>query len=164
MVPHFIKSVTWSRNRLDRRCPIFDDRKVRRRAVLGNPPVAWCVMTPGHTISIVPTVAHVEVRLGGRLLATSDRAMKLDETGLPARYYLPPDGVQMDLLRPTTFHTNCPFKGEASYWSLDIDGEIHDGIVWSYETPTAQAAEVRGMMSFYPDRTEVTVDGQSLRD
>jgi uncharacterized protein (DUF427 family) len=121
-------------------------------------------MTPGHTISIVPTAARVEVRLGGRLLASTDRAMKLDETGLPARYYLPPDDVQMDLLRPTTFHTNCPFKGEASYWSLDIDGETHDGIVWSYATPTAQAAEVRGMMSFYPGRTEVTVDGQSLRD
>jgi uncharacterized protein (DUF427 family) len=121
-------------------------------------------MTPGHTISIVPTLAHVEVRLGGLLLATTDRAMKLDETGLPTRYYLPQDDVQMDLLRRTTFHTTCPFKGEASYWSLDIDGEIHDGIVWSYETPTAQAAEVREMLSFYPDRTEVTVDGQSLRD
>jgi uncharacterized protein (DUF427 family) len=121
-------------------------------------------MTPGHTISIVPSVAHVEVRLGDRLLAATDRAMKLDETGLPARYYLPPDDVRTELLRPTTFHTNCPFKGEASYWSLDIDGEIHDGIVWSYETPTAQATEVRGMMCFYPDRTEVTVDGQSLRD
>ena len=81
----------------------------------GDPPVACRVMTPGHTINIVPTAAHVEVRLGGRLLATTDRAMKLDETGLPARYYLPPDDVQMDLLRPTTFHTNCPFKGEASY-------------------------------------------------
>jgi uncharacterized protein (DUF427 family) len=121
-------------------------------------------MTPGHTINIVPTVAHVEVRLGGQLLAATDRAMKLDETGLPARYYLPPEDVQMDLLRPTTFHTNCPFKGEASYWSLDFDGETHDGIAWSYETPTAQAAEVRGMLSFYPDRTEVTVDGQSLQD
>jgi uncharacterized protein (DUF427 family) len=121
-------------------------------------------MTPGHTIKIVPTAAHVEVRVGGWLLATTDRAMKLDETGLPSRYYLPPDDVQMELLRPTTFHTYCPFKGEASYWSLDIDGEIHDGIVWSYETPTAQAADVRGMLSFYPDRTEVTVDGQSLRD
>jgi uncharacterized protein (DUF427 family) len=121
-------------------------------------------VTPGHTISIVPTAVHVEVRLGGRLLADTDRAMKLDETGLPARYYLPPDDVQMDLLRPTTFHTICPFKGEASYWSLDIDGEAYDGIVWSYEAPTAQAAEVRGMLSFYPDRTEVTVDGQLLRD
>jgi uncharacterized protein (DUF427 family) len=119
-------------------------------------------MNTGHTISIAPTRSHVEVRLGGRLLATTDRAMKLDETGLPTRYYLPRDDVQMDLLRPTTFHTTCPFKGEASYWSLDIDGEVHDGIVWSYETPTDQAAEVTGMLSFYPDRTEVTVDGQSL--
>ena len=122
------------------------------------------VMTPGHTIIIVPTVFHVEVRLGGRLLATTDRAMKLDETGLPARYYLPPDDVQIQLLRPTTFHPTCPFKGEASYWSLDVDGEIHDGIAWSYETPTVQAANVKGMLSFYPDRTEVTVDGESLRD
>ena len=122
------------------------------------------VMTPGHTINIVPALAHVEVRLGGRLLATTDRAMKLDETGLPTRHYLPRDDVRMDLLRPTTFHTTCPFKGDASYWSLDIDGEIHDGIVWSYETPTAQAVEVRAMLSFYPDRTEVTVDGQSLPD
>jgi uncharacterized protein (DUF427 family) len=127
-------------------------------------PVAFRVMTPGHTITIVPTTAHVEVRLGGRVLATTNRAMKLAETGLPSRYYLLPDDVQMDLLRATTFHTTCPFKGEASYWSVDIDGEIHDGIVWSYETPTAQAAEVRGMLSFYPDRTEVTVDGQLLRD
>jgi uncharacterized protein (DUF427 family) len=121
------------------------------------------VMTSGHTISIVPTAVHVEVRLGGRLLADTGRAMKLDETGLPARYYLPADDVHMDLLRPTTFHTNCPFKGEASYWSVDIDGQTYDGIVWSYEAPTAQAAEVRGMLSFYPDRTEVTVDGQLLR-
>jgi uncharacterized protein (DUF427 family) len=121
-------------------------------------------MTPGHTISIVPAAAHVEVRLGDQLLADTDRAMKLDETGLPPRYYLPPDDVRMDLLRPTTFHTDCPFKGEASYWSLDIDGETYDGIVWSYVAPTVQAAEVRGMLSFYPDRTEVTVDGQLLRD
>jgi hypothetical protein len=59
-------------------------------------------MTPGHTINIVPTAAHVEVRLGGRLLAITDRAVKLEETGLPARYYLPPDDVRMDLLRSTS--------------------------------------------------------------
>ena len=51
-----------------------------------------------------------------------------------------------------------------SYWSLDIDGEIHDGIAWSYEMPTAQAAEASGMLCFYPDRAQVTVDGQSLQD
>ncbi len=106
----------------------------------------------------------MEVRLGGQLLATTDRAMKLDETGLPARYYLPRDDVRMDLLLPTTFHTRCPFKGEASYWSVDIDGETHDGLAWSYETPTTEAAEVKAMLSFYPDRAQVTVDGQPLSD
>src|SRR5580658_8914641 len=121
-------------------------------------------MAPGHTITITPSKTHVEVVVHGTTVAESDRPMLLDETGLATRYYLPADDVRMDLLRPTNFHTTCPFKGEASYWSLDIDGEIHDGIVWSYETPTAQAAEVRGMLSFYPDRTEVTVDGQPLRD
>ena len=121
-------------------------------------------MTPGHTISIAPSSAHVEVKLGGQLLATTDRAMELNETGLPVRYYLPRDDVQMDLLRLTTFHTRCPFKGEASYWSVDIDGETHDGLAWSYETPIPEAAEVQAMLSFYPDRAEVTVDGQPLRD
>ncbi|MBO0727993.1 MAG: DUF427 domain-containing protein [Acidimicrobiaceae bacterium] len=119
-------------------------------------------MTAGHTITIAPADAHVEVRVGGQLLAASDRAMKLDETGLPTRYYLPRDDVRMDLLRSTTFHTTCPFKGEASYWSVDLDGKTHDGVVWSYETPTAQAVQVEAMLSFYPDRTEVTVDGQPL--
>jgi uncharacterized protein (DUF427 family) len=119
-------------------------------------------MTTGHTINIAPTEAHVEVKLGGQVLAITDRAMKLDETGLPTRYYLPRDDVRMDLLRPTTFHTTCPFKGEASYWSFEIDGETHDGIAWSYDTPKAQAAQVGEMLSFYPDRTEVTVDGQPL--
>lgn len=120
-------------------------------------------MTAGHTIKIAPADAHVEVRVDGQLLAATDQALKLDETGLPTRYYLPQQDVRMDLLRSTTFHTTCPFKGEASYWSVDIDGATHDGIVWSYETPKAQAAQVKSMLSFYPDRTEITVDGQPLK-
>jgi uncharacterized protein (DUF427 family) len=121
-------------------------------------------MTAGHTIEIGATDAHVEVRVGGRLVASTDQALKLDETGLPTRYYVPREDVRMDLLRSTTFHTTCPFKGEASYWSIDVDGTTHDGIVWSYETPKTQAARVKSMLSFYPDRTDVTVDGRPLRD
>ena len=86
----------------------------------------------------------------------------LDETGLPTRYYLPREDVRMDLLRPTAFRTTCPFKGEASYWSVDVGGTTHEGVVWSYETPKDQAAQVQSMLSFYPDRTDVTVDGQPL--
>jgi uncharacterized protein (DUF427 family) len=119
-------------------------------------------MKSGHTITISPSDAHVEVRLGGELLAKTDRPLLLDETGLPTRYYLPREDVRMELLRPTSFHTTCPFKGEASYWSVDIDGRTHDGIVWSYETPIPAAADITGMMSFYPGRTEVTVDGRPI--
>ena len=50
----------------------------------------------------------------------------------------------MELLRPTSFHTTCPFKGEASYWSAEIGGETHDGIVWAYETPIPTAADTKG--------------------
>lgn len=119
-------------------------------------------MKSGHTITITPGESHVEVRVDGELLAVSDRPVLLDETGLPTRYYLPREDVRMELLRPTTFHTTCPFKGEASYWSVDIDGRTHDGIVWSYETPIPDATGIKEMMCFYPDRTEVTVDDERI--
>ena len=119
-------------------------------------------MAPGHSISILLSDAHVEVRLAGETLAATDRAVVLHETGLPPRFYLPRGDVRMDLLRPTSFHTTCPFKGEASYWSMDIDGQTHDGIVWSYESPLPAVAEITGMMAFYPDRAQVTVDGEAV--
>jgi uncharacterized protein (DUF427 family) len=119
-------------------------------------------MNSGHTITITPSSAHVEVRVDGELLASTDRPVLLDETGLPTRYYLHPEDVRTDLLRPTTFHTTCPFKGEASYWSADIGGQTHDGIVWAYETPIAQAADITGLLSFYPDRSQITVDGVAV--
>ena len=83
-------------------------------------------MSEGHTVTITPSDAHLEVTLGGELLASSDNALRLEETGLPARYYLPKADVRMDLLEATTFHTTCPFKGEASYWSATIDGTRHE--------------------------------------
>jgi len=119
-------------------------------------------MSTGHTVTIRQGDAHVEVHLGGELLAKSDRPLLLDETGLPTRYYLPRDDVDMDRLEPTSFHTTCPFKGEASYWSAEVHGERHDGIVWAYDEPIPAAADIAGYLSFYPDRVDVTVDGEPL--
>src|SRR6186713_1195106 len=99
-------------------------------------------MSTGHTVKIHQGDAHVEVHLEGELLAKTDRPLLLDETGLPTRYYLPRDDVHMDQLQPTSFHTACPFKGEASYWSAEVNGERHDGIVWSYEEPIEAAADI----------------------
>ena len=119
-------------------------------------------MTSGHTITLTPSDRKVEVRIGGEVVAASDRPLLLDETGLPTRYYLPRADVQMDRFTPTTFHTTCPFKGEASYWSIEIGGEAHDGIVWSYEQPIAGVEDIAGHLSFYPGRAEILVDGVPL--
>ena len=108
-------------------------------------------MAAGHQITITPTRDHIEVTLGGEKLAESDRAVLLDETGYQTR---------TELLRPTRHHTTCPFKGEASYWSAEVGGEVHENLVWSYETPIPQAEGIVGLMSFYPDRVQLIVNGQ----
>ncbi|HEY4376316.1 MAG TPA: DUF427 domain-containing protein, partial [Acidimicrobiales bacterium] len=79
-------------------------------------------MTSGHTVTTHPADAHVTVQVDGHTIAETDHPVLLEETGLPTRYYLPKADVRMDLLQATNFHTTCPFKGEASYWSLDLDG------------------------------------------
>lgn len=117
-------------------------------------------MTSGHTITITPARQHVEVTLNGEKLAESDQAVLLDETGLPTRYYLPREDVRTDLLSPSSSQTTCPFKGQATYWSAQVGGEVYDDLVWSYETPISQSEGIAGLMSFYPDRVELTVDGE----
>ena len=115
-------------------------------------------MASGHRITITPTDQHVEVTLGGEELASSDRAVVLEETGLPPRYYLPREDVRTDLLRLTSSRTTCPYKGEASYWSVEIGGQVHDDLVWSYEAPIPAAAAIAGLMCFYTERgAELTV-------
>lgn len=114
-------------------------------------------MTSGHTITVTPSNVHVEILVGGEKVAVSDRPVLLDETGLPTRYYLPREDVRTDLLRPTTFQTTCPFKGQASYWSLALGDEVLDGVVWSYETPIPGAEGIAGLMCFYPDRVDMKI-------
>jgi uncharacterized protein (DUF427 family) len=119
-------------------------------------------MASGHQITITPSRHHIEVSLGGEKLAESDRAVLLEETGLPTRYYLPRPDVRTELLRPTDHQTTCPFKGEASYWSAEVGGEVHENLVWSYETPIPQAEGIAGLMCFYSERVELTVDGSRV--
>ena len=114
-------------------------------------------MARGHTITITTSNLHVEVAVHGRTVAVSDCPVVLDETGLPSRYYLRREDVRTDLLRPTSFQTTCPFKGKASYWSLELDGEVLDGVAWSYDTPIAGAEAIAGLLCFFPERVEMTV-------
>jgi uncharacterized protein (DUF427 family) len=115
-------------------------------------------MASGHQITITPTDRHIEVTLGGEMLASSDRAVLLQETGLPDRYYLPREDVRTDLLRPTSSTTTCPYKGEAAYWSVEAGGQVHQDVVWSYPDPIPAAAQIAGLLCFWAERgPEVTV-------
>ena len=115
-------------------------------------------MTQGHTITTHAEQVQVEVRLDGETVATTDHPVLLEETGLPTRYYLPRQAATVDL-QATTFTTHCPFKGDASYWSIDAGGQVHDGVAWSYETPKPGAEEIASHLCFTPDRVEILVDG-----
>jgi uncharacterized protein (DUF427 family) len=117
-------------------------------------------MTQGHRITITPSDVHVEVHVNGEKVADSDRPVLLDETGLPTRYYLPREHVRTDLLTPTNRETTCPFKGEASYWSLQVGDDVHENIVWSYEIPIPEAEGITGLMSFYNEHVDLIVDGE----
>ena len=109
-------------------------------------------MASGHQITITRTAQHVEVFVGGEKLASSDRAVVLTETGLPDRYYLPAEDVRTGLLRPTATKSTCPYKGEASYWSAEAGGRVHQDIVWSYPDPIPAAAGIAGLLCFWAER------------
>jgi uncharacterized protein (DUF427 family) len=117
-------------------------------------------MSQGHRITITPRHLRVEVSVDGERVASSNHPVLLDETGLPTRYYLPREDVRMELLRPTTTETTCPFKGQASYWSVEVAGKVHDDLVWTYESPIPQAAGVAGLLSFYNERVDLTIEGE----
>ncbi|TRV78483.1 DUF427 domain-containing protein [Streptomyces sp. 130] len=99
----------------------------------------------GHRITVEPGAEHVRVVHDGLLLAESRRPLVLRETGCPVRYYLPPEDVRTELLTPSDTRTHCPFKGDASYWSLPGAADL----AWVYEEPKAGVEAVRDHFCFY---------------
>lgn len=116
-------------------------------------------MTDSPHLVFTPADAHVVVRVGGEVVADSQRPVVVEEKGCPVRYYLPRDDVRAEWLRPTERHTTCPHKGEASYFSLDTGETTLDNVVWSYPTPIAAAAPLAGLLCFYQERVDLVVDG-----
>jgi len=113
---------------------------------------------PYHRVDVRETGAHVTVRANGDVLAESDRARLLFETGIPARAYLPLEDVREDLLARTETESVCPYKGTASYWSV---GELAD-VAWSYRNPIPEAGAIEGLVSFMGDGVEVEITRLTL--
>ena len=114
----------------------------------------------GHRIDIQPSSEHVEVFIDGVKVADSTNATVLLETGAPPRYYLPRSDVRFDLFEPSSTHTMCPYKGEASYFSVEVNGNLYEDIVWTYPSPITASEEIAELVSFYNEKVDLRVDGQ----
>lgn len=99
-----------------------------------------------HPITVRPTGSRVTVRVGGVTVAKSDSALSLAEASYPVVQYIPLADVDQSLLRRTDSHTYCPYKGEASYYTLTMDGRIAENAVWTYETPYPTMAQIENQI------------------
>ena len=116
---------------------------------------------PYHRVDVVPSFRTVEAILAGRVLARSNSALFVFETGMPTRYYLPKSDVRMDLLVESPTRTQCPYKGAAIYWSAALEGRTWPDLAWSYEHPLPECPRIKGHVSFYGEKLDsMTVDGR----
>ncbi|MDH3451383.1 MAG: DUF427 domain-containing protein, partial [Gammaproteobacteria bacterium] len=104
---------------------------------------------------------HVRAETAGVVVADSSAVMVMTETRLPPVYYFPRQDVRMDFMTATQHRTICPFKGNASYWSLVVDGERIENLLWSYEDPLPEAEQIKDYVAFYPDLLDkLSIDGE----
>ena len=115
------------------------------------------VLTPdaSHPITVTPTSDRVVVTLVERQIADTTSALTLQEASYPAVQYVPLADVDPAVLERTDHATYCPYKGDASYYSLVADGQTLDNAVWTYETPYDAVAEIAGHVAFYPNVVDV---------
>ena len=118
---------------------------------------------PDHPITLEPCRGRVQAAFDQHVIADTDDAVILREASYPPVYYLPIDDVDMSFLTRTERHTTCPYKGEASYWSIYMDGRLAENAAWAYEDPYPAVAAVKGRIAFYPNVVEVyEVDGADV--
>ena len=120
------------------------------------------IKIPGldHPITIEPTSGQVTVRLGGRVIADTHRALTLREAKHPPVQYVPLEDVDPTVLQPSAHTTWCPYKGTASCYDLRVGDQVVSNALWAYPSPHAAVAEIKDHAAFYPDR----VDGLEVRD
>jgi uncharacterized protein (DUF427 family) len=110
--------------------------------------------TPDHPITIRPADGRIRVTFAGQIVADSGEALVLMEASYSSVFYLPPEHVDFTVLERTDHKTRCPYKGEASYYSIQIGGRTAQNAVWSYEQPLDAVAAIAGYLAFYPDRVD----------
>ncbi|HKS89985.1 MAG TPA: DUF427 domain-containing protein [Stellaceae bacterium] len=121
---------------------------------MANPAPGYATK-PEHRVDLVPESRRVRVTFAGAVVADSGDTLRVEETGHGPVFYVPEKDVRTDLLRPTDHHTYCPFKGDCSYWSIEIaGGKRSENAVWGYRKPYDEAAGLAGHYAFYTSRVD----------
>jgi uncharacterized protein (DUF427 family) len=118
---------------------------------------------PDHPIAIQPSLDRVTVTVAGRTVADSANALTLREARYPPVQYIPKSDVRMELLTPSSHKTHCPYKGDASYFSIKVGDRTAENAVWCYEHPYPAVSEIAGHLAFYPDRVD-SIDIEKIAD
>jgi uncharacterized protein (DUF427 family) len=114
---------------------------------------------PYTRVDTVHSSRHARVEVDGQVVAETNRPVLLYETGLPTRYYIPKLDVRMDLLEATHTVTHCPYKGAASYWSLQVGDETYKDFVWAYPHPIPEIPKIENLLCFYNEKVDLILDG-----
>lgn len=117
---------------------------------------------PHKRVDAVRSSRHVQVEIGGTVVADTRRPVLLFETGLPTRYYVPAEDVRLDLFEETKHRTSCPYKGTARYWTFAGGADVPRNIVWSYPEPLPAVGAIEGLLAFFNEAVDLVVDEERL--
>ncbi|KAF5680043.1 isoamyl alcohol oxidase [Fusarium heterosporum] len=117
---------------------------------------------PFKRVDILRSERPVEVKVNGKTVAKATSSMHLLETSLPTRYYLPLTSVDQTVLVKSDLKTKCPYKGEAEYYHVVVDGQRFDNLVWYYNHPTHESAGIARLLCFYNEKVDIILDGELL--
>ena len=92
--------------------------------------------------------------VNGRAVADTTRALVLQETTYKPVFYILREDADMASFERTSHSTHCPYKGDASYYTIKVDGRDAENAIWSYETPFPAMKEIEGHLAFYPNRVD----------
>jgi uncharacterized protein (DUF427 family) len=109
---------------------------------------------PDHPITLTENLSRIVVKAGGKVIADTRAAVTLREANYPPVYYIPLDDVALSQLVRTDHKTHCPYKGDASYYSIPAGGDRAKNAVWSYENPYPAVIQIKDHVAFYPDRVD----------
>lgn len=127
---------------------------VQKELSIVHEPSAMKLPGPDHPITIAPNGNRVRITFAGQVVADTTHALTLKEASYKPVFYIPRTDADMSLLKATDHRTHCPYKGDASYFTIHAGGRNAENAVWSYEQPFPAMAEINGYLAFYPSRVD----------